>query len=311
MKYAQTGEALPAEFRDGAPANTDSLGATIPTTVLNEFINLIRKRYGNLYAKTRKLNIKGAVKVPIAELQASFKWISESTVSPRQDGGEIKDFVEFSYNMAEIRVSQSLLSSIVTIDLFEREIVNVMMIAYMQAMDSGIVNGTGNGQMLGILNDPRVTGQSGHIIELTAAEINNWTAWKKKFFAKIKKRYKGGKLYMAQGTFESYVDGMVDQNGQPVARTNYGISGDPTYRFGGKDVETVEEDILSDFETAATGEVFAVYMNMKDYVFNSNMVMTVVQWTDHDTNKKKTKVMLICDGKAADTNGIILLKKKV
>ena len=51
-------------------------------------------------------------------------------------------------------------------------------------------------------------------------------------------------------------------------------------------------------------------MNMKDYVFNSNMVMTVVQWTDHDTNKKKTKVMLICDGKAADTNGIILLKKK-
>ena len=51
MAYAQRGEAIPMEYRDGAPANTDSLGATIPTTVLNEFINLIQKRYGNLYAK--------------------------------------------------------------------------------------------------------------------------------------------------------------------------------------------------------------------------------------------------------------------
>ena len=60
---------------------------------------------------------------------------------------------------------------------------------------------------------------------------------------------------------------------------------------------------------AAEGDVVAVYMNMKDFVFNSNMVMSVVQWTDHDTNKKKTKVMLICDGKIADANGVILVKK--
>ena len=50
-------------------------------------------------------------------------------------------------------------------------------------------------------------------------------------------------------------------------------------------------------------------MNLKDYVLNSNMTMTVVQWIDHDTNKKKTKVMLICDGKIADANGVILIKK--
>ena len=125
MKYAQTGEAIPANLisRDNAPANTDTLGATIPTTVLNEFINEVQKRYGNLYMKVRKLNIQGAVKVPIAKLQATFKWVTESTVAPRENAGEIKDFVEFSYNMAEIRVSQTLLSSIVSLDIFEREIV--------------------------------------------------------------------------------------------------------------------------------------------------------------------------------------------
>ena len=75
MAYAQRGTPIPAELckRDDMAANTTSLGATVPTTVLNEFINEIRKRYGNLYNKVRKLNIQGAVKVPIAQLQATFK----------------------------------------------------------------------------------------------------------------------------------------------------------------------------------------------------------------------------------------------
>lgn len=75
--------------------------------------------------------------------------------------------------MAEIRVAQTLLSSIVTLDIFEREVVRVMLIAYLQAMDTGIVKGTGNGQMLGIINDPRVTGQTGHTIAMSAADMSN------------------------------------------------------------------------------------------------------------------------------------------
>ena len=183
MKYAQTGEAIPANLvkRDGTPANTTSLGATVPTTVLNEFINEIKKRYGNLYSRVRKLSIKGITKIPISQLQASFKWINESTVSPRQNGGEIDDYVQFDYNMAEIRVSQTLLSSIVTIDIFEREIVRIMTIAFLQAMDYGIVNGTGNGQMLGIVNDPRVT----NVVSMSATDMANWTAWNKKFRSKL------------------------------------------------------------------------------------------------------------------------------
>lgn len=316
MKYAQTGEALPAEFRDGAPANTDSLGATIPTTVLNEFINLIRKRYGNLYAKTRKLNIKGAVKVPIAELQASFKWTSESTVSPRQDGGEIKDFVEFSYNMAEIRVSQSLLSSIVTIDLFEREIVNVMMIAYMQAMDSGIVNGTGNGQMLGILNDPRVTGQSGHIIELTAAEINNWTAWKKKFFAKLPLGYRAGEFIFPLGTVDAYLETMADGNNNPIFRAATGLEvndGDavnPNGRFFGREVSLVEPDIIADFDEASNGDVIGIYWQPEEYAINTNMAFGMHRWFDEDRNEWVNKMLTVVDGKVLNPRGFYIFKKK-
>ena len=318
MAYAQRGTAIPAQFitRDGSPANTDSLGATIPTTVLNEFINLIRVRYGNLYSKVRKLNIKGAVKVPIAELQATFKWITEDTVSPRQDGGEIKEFVEFSYNMAEIRVSQSLLSSIVTIDLFEREIVNIMLIAYMQAMDTGIVKGTGNGQMLGILNDTRVTGQAGHIIELSASDINNWTAWKKQFFSKLPLGYRAGEFIFPLGTVDAYLETMADSNNNPIFRQATGLEvndGDvrnPNGRFFGREVSLVEPDIIADFDSASSGDVIGIFWQPNEYAINTNMAFGMRRYFDEERNEWVNKMLTVVDGKVLNPKGFYIFKKK-
>ena len=318
MKYAQTGEAIPASLaqRDGMPANTTSLGATIPTTVLNEFINLIRKRYGNLYAKVRKLNVKGAVKIPISELQATFKWITESTVAPREDGGQIKDFVEFSYNMAEIRVSQTLLSSIVSLDIFEREIVRIMMIAYMQAMDSGIVNGTGNGQMLGILNDPRVTGQAGHIIQLTAADINDWTAWRKKFFSKLPLGYRDGEFIFPLGTVDAYLETMADNNNNPIFRqatgleVNDGDAFNPNGRFFGRNISLVEPDIIADFDSASDGDVIGIFWQPEEYAINTNMEFGMRRWFDEDRNEWVNKMLTIVDGKVLNPCGYYIFKKK-
>lgn len=318
MAYAQRGTALPEKFqsRDGSPANTNTLGATIPTTVLNEFINLIRKRYGNLYSKVRKLNIQGAVKVPIAELQATFKWITEDTVAPREDGGKINEYVEFSYNMAEIRVSQSLLSSIVTLDLFEREIVNVMMIAYMQAMDEGIVKGTGNGQMLGILNDPRVTGQAGHIIELSAADINDWTKWRKNFFAKLPLGYRAGEFIFPLGTVDAYLETMADNNNNPIFRQATGLEvndGDalnPNGRFFGRDISLVEPDIIADFDTAGVGDVIGIYWQPEEYAINTNMAFGMRRWFDEDRNEWVNKMLTVVDGKVLNPRGYYIFKKK-
>lgn len=317
MRYAQTGEAIPARLaqRDGSPANTDTLGATIPTTVLNEFINEIRKVYGNLYTKVRKLNVAGAVKIPISKLQAEFKWITESTVSPRQDGGEIKDFVEFSYNMAEIRVSQSLLSSIVALDIFEREIVRIMMIAYMQAMDIGIVKGTGNGQMLGIINDPRVLA-TGNIIEMSAADINSWQAWRKKFFAKLPLGYRAGEFIFPLATVDAYLETMADANGNPVFRqatgleVNDGDSANPNGRFFGRDVSLVEPDVIPDFDSAEVGDVIGVYWQPNEYAINTNMAFGLRRWYDEERNEWVNKMLTIVDGKVLNPCGFWLIKKK-
>ena len=318
MKYAQIGQPIPQNLiqRDGMPENTTQLGATIPTTILNEFINLVRVRYGNLYDKVRKLNIKGAVKVPIADLQATFKWINESTVAPREDGGTINEFVMFEYNMCEIRVSQTLLSSIVTIDLFEREIVRIMMIAYMQAMDTGIVKGTGNGQMLGILNDPRVMNQAGHIIQLSAADISNWTAWRKNFFSKLPLGYRDGEFIFPLATVDAYLETMADANNNPIFRqatgleVNDGDQRDPNGRFFGRRISLVEPDIITDFDSASSGDVIGIFWQPDEYAINTNMAFGMRRWFDEDRNEWVNKMLTIVDGKVLNPRGFYIFTKK-
>lgn len=303
MNFACRGTAIPAKFRNAAETTTTSdTGAVIPKTLLKEIIRNL-KETGILFHQLRHLNIQGGVEIPILDLKPTANWVGEGASEDQKLSA--KEKVSFSYFGLECKIAQSILTSVVTIDAFQELFVELATEAIIEALEKGVFKGTGEGQMLGVCNDPRVTNS----VTLTAAEFAAYDGWKKKVFAKIKKKYQRGKFFMAQGTFEGYIDGMVDKNGQPVGRTNYGITEGTQYRFGGKPVETVEDDVITPYDTAAADEVVAVYMNLKDYVLNSNMTMTVVQWIDHDTNKKKTKVMLICDGKIADANGVILIKK--
>lgn len=312
-RYAQTGEKIPENLyvRDGAPANINTLGATIPTTVLNELINDARKTYGNLYSKVRKMNVKGAVKIPIAELQASFKWITEDTVSPRQDGGKITDYVEFSYNMAEIRVSQTLLSSIVALDVFEREIVRVMLSAYLEAMDKGIVSGSGIGQMLGILNDPRVT----NVVTFTAAQIADWKEWRKRLFAKMPLGYRNGEFIFPIGTVDAYLETMADDNNNPIFRqatgleVNDGDFANPNGRFFGRNISLVEPDVIADFDTAASGDVIGIYWQPTEYAINTNEQFGMRRYFDEERNEWVNKMLTVLDGKVLNPKGFWIIRK--
>ena len=304
MNFACRNVPIPAQFQNAA-ANTTTAdaGAVIPTTMVKEIIRELKER-GIIFQQMRHLNIQGGIEIPILDLKPTANWVGEGASEDQKLQANNK--ISFSYYGLECKIAQSILASVVTIEAFQKLFVELATEAVIEAIEKGVFAGTGEGQMLGVCKDPRVT----NVVELTAEEFAKWESWKKKVFAKIKKRYQKGKFYMAQGTFEGYIDGMVDNAGQPIGRINYGITGGPQYRFGGKDVDTVEDDVLPLFDTAVAGDVVAVFMDMKNYIFNSNMTMTVVHWTDHDTNQKKTKVMLICDGKIGDANGVILVKKK-
>lgn len=307
MNFACRNVPIPAELvqrADAVTATTD-VGAVIPTTILNEIIKKLES-YGSIYAKVRKLNIQGGVSVPILSLKPTATWIGETKTSDKQKLS-MNDSISFSYFGLECKISQSLLTSATTLPMFQQLFVPLATEAIMKALEIAIFNGTGSNQMLGICVDSRVPAKNK--ITLTDAEIGKWGVWKKKVFGSMPKAYRNGEFFMAQSTFDGYIDGMVDSTGQPIGRVNYGIEGAERYRFGGKTVETVEDDIIKPFETASTGDVIAVFAKMSDYAINSNMQMRVVKWEDHDNNEIKNKCILICDGKLLDPNGVIIIKK--
>lgn len=326
--YIQRGEAIPAKLindittyrnslpenlRAGVPITTNETGPAIPLTIMREVINTVRKRYGNLYAKVRKSSIPGGVEFPIGSLEASFKWITEGTVSPRQKTDALGK-VQFSYHVGEIRIAQTFLSQLVTIEAFEAEVIKVIAIAYVKAMDDGIINGTGNGQMLGILNDPRVLATS-QVVTMTAAQINNWTAWKKQFFAKLPLGYRAGEFIFPVSTVDAYLETMADGNNNPIFRdatglvVNDGDAANPNGRFFGRDISLVEPDIITDFDTANSNDVIGVYWQPEEYDINENFGFTMRRYFDEEANEWVDKALVVVDGKVLNPNGIWIIKK--
>lgn len=310
MAYVQRGVAMPKELRNGDAISTNESGAAIPMTIMNEVINTVRKRYGNLYSKVRKTSVAGGVKYPIGALSASFKWISESTVSPRQKTSQLAS-VTFEYNTAEIRVAQTFLSNLLTLSAFEARLTEVIAIAYLQAMDYGIVNGSGDGQMLGILNDARVT----NTITMTAADMSNWTAWRKKFFSKLPLGYRAGEFIFAASTVDAYLETMADNNNNPIFRqatglvVNDGDAVNPNGRFFGREISLVEEDIIADFDTANANDVIGIFWQPEEYAINENFGFTMRRYFDEETNEWVDKALVVVDGKVLNPTGFYKIVK--
>lgn len=308
MNFVCRGVQIPTELRDNAITTTTDAAAVIPTTIMQEIIREVSV-HGEIYARVRHLNVQGGVEIPISDLKPKAVWITADTGTSESDEQKLsaKNTVSFKYFGLECKLAQSLLTSITTLEIFQKEFAKLAVEAITEALDIAIVNGTGEGQPLGIINDPRVPAEN--VITLSAEEFASWSDWKKKVFAKMKKAYRNGTFIMAQGTFDGHIDGMVDQNGQPIGRVNYGITDSESYRFGGKEVLTVEEDVLPDYDTAASGDVVAVFTNLSNYGVNTNMQMELTKWTDPDTNKVKNKALLIADGKLIDPYGTLIIKK--
>lgn len=308
MAYVQTGAEIPAEVRAGAAVTTKE--TPIPYTVIDRIINTIRARYGTLYRKCAKLSVKGGIEFPIGALQASFKWISESTVSPRQKLGNLGKVV-FNYYTAEIRIAQSYLSAILEIDAFEDEFAKVIVREFLKEMDYCIVNGTGDGQMLGIVNDPRVT----KTVEFTAAEISDWTKWRKKFFASLPLGYREGEFIFPVATVDAYLETMADSNNNPIFRQATGLEvndGDainPSGRFFGRAVSLVEPYIVKDFDTAEKGDVIGIYWQPEEYAINENFGFTMKSYEDNETNEWVNKALIVLDGKVLNPEGFVKIIK--
>lgn len=310
-EYVQKGTPIPNEYRAGGDTgttNTTEIGAIIPTTLMNEVIREVTNVRGQIFSKVRRIQVQGGVEFPISKMSGIFNWLNETDVSEKQKAGDIKDKVTFKYNIGEIRVAETLLASIVALPIFEQEIQRIIVEAFLEAMDSGIISGTGSGQLLGITKDPRVK----NVIELTDKEFSDWTAWRKKLFATIPLSKRGGGEFLFQpSTVESNLLTMKDANNRPLFKEAAEMNnGNLAGSFFGRTVTYVEPDIIKDFETASAGDVVGVFWNPNDYAINTNMQFGIKRYFDENTNEWINKALVVVDGKILDTSGCYIIKKK-
>jgi HK97 family phage major capsid protein len=305
MEYVCRGKPIAPEYRTDDYSDVTDVAAVIPTTIMNEIIKEMKVR-GQIFSRCRKTNLPGGVRYPISTVKPVATRINEATVSERQKL-DMSTYVSFGYLVLECRVATSMLASIVALPMFEAQIVPLIVEAMTTTSEYEVFNGNGTTEMMGILTDTRVA--AGQKITLSSAEFAEWDAWKKKVFAKVPLAYRSYEIYMGAGTFEGYIDGMVDANGQPIGRTNYGISDGTVYRFGGKNVVEVEEDVIKSYDNADTGDVVAVFVDLGEYAINSNMQMAMYRWFDQDKNQWIDKALLIDDGKLLNAKGVIIVKK--
>lgn len=320
--FVQRGQRSDLLKRADAENVSVDLGILLPNTIVNEIIKGVEKVYGHLYSRVKKTNVKGGVQYPIGAFTATMHWggtsgtDTEHGVSEKQKAGDVNAYIQFTYHIGEIRIAQSLLQTIVTVDAFEREIINALVEAYVKAMDDAILVGDGVKQPTGILteaakSDSRIP--KANIITFTAAEMEDWKQWQKKLFAKIplSMRKLAPEFVMTAETWESNIMTLEDTNGRPVYRETYNPeTGEEVCKFKGKTVNLIEEGGIKSFDTAVAGDYFGMYwVPEKAFLINSNLQFSYKKYFDEDTNQWITKAIVICDGKPLDAKYIWLLKK--
>lgn len=313
MKYVQTGEMSPILKRADAAGSSSNLGVMIPNTVQQEIITEIEKVTGTLYSKVKHTNVPGGVDYPIGEFSATFRRITETSTSDRQNPGGITGKISFKYYMGEIRLARTLLQTVLTVPAFEAKLAEVIAKAYLKGMDNEILNGVQtNNEMEGILTKAAATGSKIKVIEFTADEMADW----KSIFTKVESELPLSMLnanyeyVMSNGTFMSNYMTLADDNNNPVAK--FVSDGTTSRSIAGRPVTLVEPELMPAFNTAAAGKVFAMlWIPDEAYVINSNMEFKVDTYEDKDNNQFVTRALVINDGKVLREDMIILFKKKV
>lgn len=297
MQYVMNNTPIPTELRANENTLTTDIGPVIPPTVLNKIVQKMES-VGMVLPLVTNTNFKSGLAIPTNNVMSVATWVSEGKGSDRQKA--TIGYVQFGHFKLQCRVSISLETSVMALSAFENMISNNVSKAMVKAIEDAIINGTGSGQPTGILKDAT----AGAKLDVKDIDFKTLVSAE----AELPVEYEEGSVWvMTKKTFMA-IAGMVDKNGQPIARVNYGMGGRPERSILGRGVLVVP--YLKSFDAAAVGDVFAFIYRFEDYALNTNYQIGVKTYEDNETDDIVRKSTMICDGKPVDTNSLVKLAKK-
>lgn len=304
MRYVTRGERPELlEFRADETTLPTDIGAVIPTTILNRIVEKMDD-YGRIWSRVTKTSIQGGVEIPVSNVKPTAVWLAAGEVAEKQKK-TVNATISFSYHKLQVRVAVELVAATVALPIFEQTVADNVAEAMVKALEQAIVSGSGSGQPLGIANH---NVPSARVVDLSAEELGKYGTWPA-VYSKVPRAYRNGVvLLLNDADWHKYLVGMTDTAGQPVARVNYGLDGGFEERFLGREV-IASEDLLPSIDEADPGDVVGILVRLSDYMVNSNLAITYRRYFDENTDEYIHKATLIADGKLADPNGVVLIRK--
>lgn len=314
QKFMASGKMEARADETGMTTDTN-IGTVIPENLVNKIMERF-EQLGVIYNLVTKTAYAVGQAIPTDGIKPTATWVgrNNTTLSSSTSGegatsdsqkktlGALITFAHYKLR-CEIRYTEEV--SRMTLPAFEALFVKQVGEAMLRAQEFAIVEGDGYGMPTGILSNTPETDKA-----LTVSEIGYDTLIKAE--AAILSQYESGtKWCMTKKTFMDFI-GMTDQNGQPIARVNYGINGKPERTLLGRDVVIYEPQAnskIKNFTAATAGQLFAFLYDFGDYVLNTNYDLGVKHASDWDNEDHKTKAVLACDGKAIDIGSLITLSK--
>lgn len=305
MRHVLNSAPIPAKFANAdANTKTSDVGSIIPTTTMQKIYEKMES-IGMILPLVTHTSYKGGVSIPTSTVKPVASWVAEGKGTDRQK--KSTGSITFSYFKLRCAISMSLETTVVSYPMFESVFVANVAEAMVKAKEQSIISGDGSGKPKGILAETPAAGQA---IEVDAAgDISYKTLLAVE--AALPQAYDGGAVWcMTKNTFINKVLGIVDDNKQPVCRTNYGLAGKPEYSILGRRAVLCGDYMSSYSDSPDADTIVAFLFNFKDYILNTNMGMTVKRYTDEDTDDEVMKAIELVDGKVVDKNSLVTLTKK-
>lgn len=303
MNLMINGTPLPEKFRNEAgPSKTTDVSAAISPVVVKRIVDKMQV-LGNVLPLVTKTAFPAGAVVPVSSVKAVASWVAEGATSEKQ---KLKlTQIDIKGYKLRCAVSMTLEASVMTLDVFETYFVDSVSKAMVWAQEEAFFNGTGSGQPKGVLKETVVDSQNVDIAVTEEPTYQTLTEAE----GLLPAAYETNAVWnMTKRTFMKFM-GMVDKDGQPVARVNYGLGGAPDRYLLGRRV-VINEHMTSLGATLSGDTVVAFLFDWADYMYNTNYAMRVKQYEDDDTEDQIAKAVMIADGKAIDLHSLVTVTKK-